>query len=183
MSNYPSKRSVLVQVFILQFITLSVILRTKLHPITSLWTPCSSDYVRTPPLSYQLIGNTQGFMGLTLLILPTQIEPEEPKWLLGGSHTSVFNGPFWLPGDPDTCTLSGEPKWIQLVRKGPKCPNGSRGSSKSSFSFMCADSIGGVNLFASRGINGWKHVISWCVHHVCLCLVSFTVSTVVYLWK
>ncbi len=37
--------------------------------------------------------------------------------------------------------LSGEPKWIQLVRKGLKCPNGSRGSSKSSFSFMCAGSL------------------------------------------
>ncbi len=33
--------------------------------------------------------------------------------------------------------LSGEPKWTQLVTKGLKCPNGSLGTSKSSFSFMC----------------------------------------------
>ena len=41
----------------------------------------------------------------------TQIKLEEPKWLSGWSHTSVFNGGllgshFGSPGDPDTC-LSG----------------------------------------------------------------------------
>ena len=38
----------------------------------------------------------------------TQIELEEPKWLSGGSHTSVFDGGllgshFGSPGDPNTC--------------------------------------------------------------------------------
>ncbi len=40
---------------------------------------------------------------------------EEPKWLSGGSHTSVFNGGllgihFGSSGDPDTCIhVSGSP--------------------------------------------------------------------------
>ncbi len=85
----------------------------------------------------------------------THIKLEEPKWLSGGSHTSVFNGgPLGSHfGSPEIrkhvymclfwiyqllkMALSGEPKWIQLVRKGLKCPNGSLGSSKSSSSFMC----------------------------------------------
>ncbi len=45
----------------------------------------------------------------------TQIKLEEPKWLSGGSHTSVFNGGlmgshFGSPRDPDTCIhVSGSP--------------------------------------------------------------------------
>ncbi len=37
--------------------------------------------------------------------------------------------------------LSEVPKWIQLVRKGLKCPNGSLGSSKSSFSFISVSKV------------------------------------------
>ncbi len=111
---------------------------------------------------------------------------EEPKWLSGGSHTSVFNGgllgihfgsprepgfswlllePKWLPRRPPLNTevwLPPEsqkhlgpklapfmaPIWIQnashevlywvfLIRKGSICINGSLGSPKSSFTFMC----------------------------------------------
>ena len=98
-----------------------------------------------------------------------QIKLEEPKWLSGGSHTSVFNGGLLGShfGSPEiqkhvymyldlrgihTCIINmvadgavlapqivpqKEPKWVQLVRKGVICLNGSPGSPKSSFSFMC----------------------------------------------
>ncbi len=70
----------------------------------------------------------------------TQIKLEEPKWLSGGSHTSVFNGGllgshFGSPGDPDTCIRVLNRLHVNV--KGTKWSNGSHGSLKSSFTFMC----------------------------------------------
>ncbi len=68
----------------------------------------------------------------------------EQKWLPKGPplNTEVWLPPeihfgelFWIYQRAQMA-LSEEPKWIQLVRKSLKCPNGSLGSQKSSFSFI-----------------------------------------------
>ena len=62
-------------------------------------------------------------------------------------------------------SLSGEPKWIQLVRKGLKCPNGSHGSSKSSFSFISRWSMHVLSVSPSTWSKihtRWKCINCWC---------------------
>ncbi len=58
--------------------------------------------------------------------------------------------------------LSGEPKWIQLARKSLKCPNGSLGSPKSSFSFICV----GKKIFQRiSAIHTYE--LSWFIPKIC----------------